>query len=102
MYTRLEPPKDAHGNFMEQAMPLYNLAIKCHKDLENVVQANVKFDAGTSSTVPNVRSADTCCEELLYILILSCMALQRWLAQHCDILCNVEADITHMWCHLYP
>jgi hypothetical protein len=55
MFTRLEPPKDAQGNFMEAPVPLYNLAFRCHTDLNNTVQANAKFDSGASSTVPAIR-----------------------------------------------
>jgi hypothetical protein len=55
IFTRLEPPKDAQGNFMEAPVPLYNLAFRCHTDLNNTVQANAKFDSGASSTVPAIR-----------------------------------------------
>ena len=55
IFTRLEPAKDAQGNFMEQPVPLYNLAFRCHTDLNITVQANAKFDSGASSTVPAIR-----------------------------------------------
>ncbi|DBA74789.1 TPA: hypothetical protein ACH3X2_009311 [Trebouxia sp. C0005] len=58
MFTRLEPPKDAQGNFMEAPVPLYNLAFRCHTDLNNTVQANAKFDSGASPTVPAIRLYD--------------------------------------------
>ncbi|KAL0019528.1 hypothetical protein WJX77_005771 [Trebouxia sp. C0004] len=58
IFTRLEPPKDAQGNFMEAPVPLYNLAFRCHTDLNNTVQANAKFDSGTTSTVPAIRLYD--------------------------------------------
>ncbi|KAA6416485.1 MAG: hypothetical protein FRX49_13545, partial [Trebouxia sp. A1-2] len=57
MFTRLEPPKDAQGNFMEAPVPLYNLAFRCHTDLNNTVQANAKFDSGASPTVPAIRAS---------------------------------------------
>ncbi|DBB02120.1 TPA: hypothetical protein ACH3X3_011159 [Trebouxia sp. C0006] len=58
IFTRLEPPKDAQGNFMEAPVPLYNLAFRCHTDLNNTVQANAKFDSGTTSNVPAIRLYD--------------------------------------------
>lgn len=55
IYTRLQPPQDSHGNFTEQPVPLFNLAIRCHNDLNNTIQSNVKFDSGTSTAVPAIR-----------------------------------------------